>query len=267
MATLYPNTLVIWRDLLDKGGAKYLIDISQRSQTVRREFLSLTKKSQTMKRMKNLLDIISYTSIVMVEKVECVDDCNPFLVDFIKDALPNTSKLPNSWRYVKITAFTKEFYHTGTFDPVSLAVCHYLGLIDVFKMNTKLDQSRVASSESFLENLSPFESLQRKNFSNLKSYGYNHFLWTNIFLNDKNEIGVVIDFTFGTNKKKKMKHLKVLVKRVGRPTEIPLTISCAKFIELLSASQLKGLDAKMSSIARDQYTVVDPLNFVSHQSL
>ena len=43
-------------------------------------------------------------------------------------------------------------------------------------------------------------------------------------------------------KEKKMKHLKVLVKRVGRPTEIPLTMSCAKFIELLSASQLKGLD-------------------------
>jgi len=36
-------------------------------------------------------------------------------------------------------AFTKEFWHTGSYDTVSVALAHSLGLLDLTTLNTKLD--------------------------------------------------------------------------------------------------------------------------------
>ena len=98
----------------------------------------------TQARLNAFLDFLQSIQYVVIYKVNGLDEVNKFLAPFMPLSVSNNMRnsVPSDWKYVRIHAFTKYFYHTGDIDAASLAAAHYVGILNLHHLLSTVSAPR-----------------------------------------------------------------------------------------------------------------------------
>lgn len=116
------------------------------------DYLDIRGAHLTLIFLKNFLSFVAGFSVVIVTKVETIEDSNHFLRPYLPAT--NFSILPEGWQYVKMILLAKSFYHTGDVDSAAVAVSHHCKLLNVHQLLALVEplrrQDRPTNTANFI---------------------------------------------------------------------------------------------------------------------
>lgn len=127
------------------------------------------------KYLKQLLIDIGSFHVVLIQRVECLNDVNPSLRYFLprddislKRCANIPHSVPSNWEYFKMISFTNEFFKSGDIESSCCRLGHALGVFDVYRLVGSIGHKKKSSQGNSREYRPDLSKRQRDLNENVK---------------------------------------------------------------------------------------------------